>query len=273
MTAANQSSTFLFTDIEGSTRLWSRFPAAMATAVQRQESLLRQIIGEHGGSVFKSVGDGVYAVFPQPATAVRAAVAAQRRLLAEPWDGFEEQDPLLVRIAVHTGAAEARAGDYFGPVLNRLGRTLAAGHGGQVLCTDDTLAACGEDWPEGIGWRDLGERTLRDVPGSGRIFQLVAEGLPEHFPPLVTLDPRVHNLPRWPRADGGTSGGRGALAVRLARSRNPYRDRARNGRSWQDPADDRGGGADAGRVPGRDSLRRSVGLAGRCAGGCRPSCR
>ncbi len=198
MTAANQSSTFLFTDIEGSTRLWSRSPVAMAAAVPRQEALLRQLIGEHGGSVFKSVGDGVYAVFPKAAHAVRAAVAAQRRLLSEPWDGFDMRDPLLVRIALHTGAAEARAGDYFGPTLNRLSRTLAAGHGGQVLCTDDTLAACGEDWPEGIGWRDLGERTLRDVPGSGRIVQLVAEGLPEHFPPLTTLDPRMHNLPRWP---------------------------------------------------------------------------
>ncbi len=101
-------------------------------------------------------------------------------------------------MAVHTGDAEARDGDYFGQTLNRLSRLLTAGHGAQVLCTAETVAACGDHWPDEIGMRDLGERTLRDVPGSGRILQLVAEGLPEQFPPLETLDPRVHNLPRWP---------------------------------------------------------------------------
>ena len=190
--------TFLFTDIEGSTRLWSRAPVAMATAVHRQESLLHETIAQHRGEVFKTVGDGVYAVFTAAGDAVEAAVAAQRVLLAEEWREFEPGGGLAVRIALHSGPAEARDGDYFGPTLNRLSRTLAAGHGGQILCTDDTLAACGENWPTGIDLRDLGERTLRDVPGSGRIFQLLAEGLPEHFPPLSTLDPRVHNLPRWP---------------------------------------------------------------------------
>ena len=80
--------TFLFTDIEGSTRLWSRAPIAMATAVQRQETLLRAAIERHAGAVFKTVGDGIYAVFPQAADGVEAAVAAQRALLAEPWQGF-----------------------------------------------------------------------------------------------------------------------------------------------------------------------------------------
>jgi predicted ATPase/class 3 adenylate cyclase/predicted negative regulator of RcsB-dependent stress response len=192
--------TFLFTDIEGSTRRWSRAPVAMADAVQQQEHLLKRTIEGAGGRVFKSVGDGVYAVFASPVDAVRVAVAAQRALLAERWDGLADDDPIQVRIGVHTGAAEERDGDYFGPTLNRLSRLMDAGHGGQILCTAETVTACGEHWPEEIGTRDLGERTLRDVPGSGRIFQLVADGLPEQFPPLETLDPRVHNLPRWPSA-------------------------------------------------------------------------
>jgi predicted ATPase/predicted negative regulator of RcsB-dependent stress response len=189
--------TFLFTDIEGSTRLWNQAPVAMTAAVPRQEALLRELIAQWGGEVFKTVGDGVYAVFPRSPDAVAAAVAAQRAVRAADWPGLDDSG-LAVRMALHTGEAGARDGDYFGPALNRLSRTLAAGHGGQILCTDDTLVACGEAWPDGIVLRDLGMRTLRDVPGNGRIFQLVAEGLPEQFPPLATLDPRVHNLPRWP---------------------------------------------------------------------------
>ena len=192
--------TFLFTDIEGSTRRWSRAPEAMADAVQQQEHVLRRTIEAGGGRVFKSVGDGVFAVFGSPVDATRAAVASQRALLAERWEGFSAEDAIQVRIGLHTGEADQRDGDHFGPTLNRLSRLLDAGHGGQILCTAETVAACGERWPEEIGTRDLGERTLRDVPGSGRIFQLVAEGLPEQFPPLETLDPRVHNLPRWPSA-------------------------------------------------------------------------
>jgi predicted ATPase/class 3 adenylate cyclase len=199
-TLADQSSTFLFTDIEGSTRRWSRAREAMEATVQRQEALLRRIIADQRGTVFKSVGDGVYAVFPHAPDAIRAAVAAQRALTAKPWNAFETDDPVGVRIGVHTGEAESRDGDYFGPTLNRLSRLLHAGHGGQILITAETVTACGEGWPDGIVARDLGERTLRDIPGSGRIYQLVAEGLPEQFPPLETLDPRVHNLPRWSSA-------------------------------------------------------------------------
>ena len=197
-TTADQSSTFLFTDIEGSTRLWSRAGDAMPEMLQRHETLLRRTIEARGGHVFKSVGDGVCAVFPEAPDAIRAAVEAQRQLLAEAWEGFEQHDRIRVRIAVHTGDAEARDGDYFGPTLNRLSRCWTPGMAAQVLCTAETVAACGEHWPDGIGMRDLGERTLRDVPGSVHIFQLTAEGLPEQFPPLDTLDPRVHNLPRWP---------------------------------------------------------------------------
>lgn len=197
-TPANRHYSFLFTDVEGSTRLWNRAPEAMAAAVARQEAVLREVIGRCGGSVFKTVGDGIYAVFDTPEAAVYAAVSAQQAMLDEPWPAFRHGERFSVRVAVHTGAAEARDGDYFGPTLNRLSRTLAAGHGSQVLCTAETRSAAGERWPDGIGIRDLGERTLRDVPGSGRIYQLLAPGLPDSFPPLGTLDPRTHNLPRWP---------------------------------------------------------------------------
>jgi predicted ATPase/class 3 adenylate cyclase len=219
--AWNDMQTFLFTDIEGSTRRWSRTPEAMADAVQRQEDLLRRTIAGGGGRVFKSVGDGIFAVFGSPVDAVRTAVAAQRALLAEGWDGFADDDSIQVRIGVHTGEAESRDGDYFGPTLNRLSRLLHAGHGGQILVTGETVSACGEHWPQEIGTRDLGERTLRDVSGSGRIYQLVAEGLPEQFPPLETLDPRVHNLPRWPSAmvDREADAGRLRTALRSSETR------------------------------------------------------
>ncbi len=203
--------TFLFTDIEGSSRLWNRYPETMADAVPRQEALLRDAIERHGGTVFKTVGDGVYAVFADAPSSIRAAVAGQRLLLSQHWPGMVDGDDLLVRVAIHTGEADTHDGDYFGPTLNRLSRTLAAGHGGQILCTHETVLACGDAWPEGIERRDLGERALRDVLGSGRIFQLVARELPEQFPPLATLDLRTHNLPRWPTSMVG----READAARL----------------------------------------------------------
>lgn len=190
--------TFLFTDIEGSTRLWNQYPEIMTRAVPWQEAILRQAIERNGGTVFKTVGDGVYAVFAGAPDALRAAVDGQQRLLAQAWGDLDDGDVLRVRIALHTGDADIRDGDYFGPTLNRLSRTLAAGHGGQILCTGETVEACVDDWPDGIELRDLGERALRDVPGSGRIVQMLAAGLPEHFPPLATLDPRTHNLPAWP---------------------------------------------------------------------------
>ena len=96
--------TFLFTDIEGSTRLWNQAPVAMAAAVPRQEALLRDLIARWGGEVFKTVGDGVYAVFPRPPDAVEAAVAAQRALRAADWPGLDDGG-LAVRMALHTGDA------------------------------------------------------------------------------------------------------------------------------------------------------------------------
>src|SRR5215216_2543014 len=108
--------TFLFTDIEGSTASWEHQPEAMRVALARHDALIRAAITEHGGYVVKTMGDAFHAVFVRAPEAVAAAVDAQRRLQAEPWG---ELGPIRVRMAVHTGAAEERDGDYYGPPLNR----------------------------------------------------------------------------------------------------------------------------------------------------------
>ena len=122
--------TFLFTDIEGSTKLWERHPQAMQSALARHDEVLRDAIEERGGYVFKTVGDAFCASFPTAPEALEAALSAQRALLSEDW-GIE--GGLRVRMALHTGAAEERDGDYYGPPVNRVARLLSAGHGGQTL--------------------------------------------------------------------------------------------------------------------------------------------
>ena len=119
--------TFLFTDIDGSTRLWDRFPAQMRVALARHDALMREVIASHDGHVFKTVGDAFCAAFARPADALAAARAAQRALLAEPWPA---PIAITVRMALHSGNADLRDGDYFGPPLNRIARLLSAGHGG-----------------------------------------------------------------------------------------------------------------------------------------------
>src|SRR3954469_3412203 len=123
--------TFLFTDIEGSTALWERDRAAMRVAVARQLAILHSLIAAHHGVLYKTVGDGPQAAFASAEDAVRAAVAAQRALLAEAW--ADPPGPLRVRMALHAGEAEPdERGDYLAAPLNRLSRLLSAGHGGQV---------------------------------------------------------------------------------------------------------------------------------------------
>jgi class 3 adenylate cyclase len=122
--------TFLFTDIEGSTKLWERHPEAMQAALARHDEILRGAIEQHGGYVFKTVGDAFCCAFPTAPDALEAALDAQRLLLKERWG---ESTPLRVRMALHMGAAEERDGDYFGPPVNRVARLLSAAHGGQVL--------------------------------------------------------------------------------------------------------------------------------------------
>ena len=121
--------TFLFTDIEGSTKLWLRHPEAMRIALRQHDALLRQAIEENGGRVFKTVGDAFCAVFEDAVDATLAAHAAQRAVLSEEWG----ETPIRIRMALHTGTVEARDDDYFGPPVNQVARLLSAGHGGQIL--------------------------------------------------------------------------------------------------------------------------------------------
>src|SRR5438552_4650514 len=123
--------TFLFTAIEGSTKLWEQFPERMRDALARHDSILRTVIEGQGGTVFKTVGDSFCATFPTVPDGVRAAAAAQHEILAEPWEQIGE--PIRVRMAIHSGPAEARDGDYFGTTMNRIARILSSAHGGQVL--------------------------------------------------------------------------------------------------------------------------------------------
>jgi class 3 adenylate cyclase len=183
--------TFLFTDIEGSTRLWERHPEAMQAALARHDAILEQAVGREG-DVFKRIGDAFCAAFAEAPAALDAALAIQRALQVESWG---ETGPLRVRIALHTGPAEQRNDDYFGTTLNRVARILAAGHGGQTLLSFTTAELVRDHLPATCRLRDLGERRLRDLSGTERIFQLVAPDLPAEFPPLRTLDARANNLP------------------------------------------------------------------------------
>jgi predicted ATPase/class 3 adenylate cyclase len=185
--------TFLFTDIEGSTRLWELHPEAMCLALARHDLLLTAGIHEHGGQLVKSRGEGdsFFAVFPHP-TAALAAAALQQALLTEPWPA---ETPLRVRMALHVAPAELREGDYYGPGVIRCARLRAVAHGGQVLLSEATADRVRDHLPAGVSLRDLGSHRLKDLQQPERIFQLLHPCLPADFPPLRSLEAFAHNLP------------------------------------------------------------------------------
>ena len=189
--------TFLFTDIEGSTALWEREPAAMHQALTRHDALVEQIVARHGGVVVRPRGEGDsrFAVFARASDAVAAAAALQQALSAEPWS---TSAPLRVRMALHTGEADLRDGDYYGSAVNRCARLRAAAHGGQTLVSLATEELVREHLPATVALRDLGVHRLKDLTLSERIYQLVVPGIPPDFPPLKTLDNYPHNLPAQP---------------------------------------------------------------------------
>lgn len=184
--------TFVFTDLAQSTRLWERHPAAMGAALARHDTLLRDAIAGAGGTVVKSTGDGLHAVFGDSGAAVSACLAAQIGLGAETWG---ETGPLRVRMGIHVGDAEPRGGDFYGPEVNRAARIMAAGHGGQVLLSADAARAAGRTLPDGATLLDLGEHRLKDLAEPERLFQLVHPDITAVFPELVTLSTRPNNLP------------------------------------------------------------------------------
>jgi predicted ATPase/class 3 adenylate cyclase len=184
--------TFLFTDIERSSQLWEMHPQAMGRALAQHDELMREILLEHRGYIFKTLGDAFCVAFASALDAVLAAVDSQRRLAGATW---EETGPLRVRIALHSGEAEQRDDDYFGQTLNRVARVLAAGHGGQTLLSRVTAERVREELPEDVSLRDLGERRLKDLSKPERIYQLVTGDLPTDFPPLRSLEVLPNNLP------------------------------------------------------------------------------
>jgi predicted ATPase/class 3 adenylate cyclase len=184
--------TFLFTDLEGSTRLWEQHPRAMRTALARHDGILRDAVVANGGLVVKSTGDGLHAVFRSAECALAAAAAGQRALTAEEWD---ETGSLRVRMGIHTGASELRDEDYFGPALNRAARLMAVAHGGQVLVSLVTEELVRDSLVSELELVELGEHRLRDLSRPERIFQLRAPGLAFEFPALRSLDSLPGNLP------------------------------------------------------------------------------
>ncbi|AGB20606.1 putative ATPase [Mycobacterium sp. JS623] len=169
--------TFLFTDIEGSTRRWESDADAMQVALEAHNQVLRDTVEGHRGTVFNYTGDGMCAVFDSPRSAVDAAIAAQRTL------------ELPVRMGIATGEAELRGREYFGTVLNRTARVMAAGHGGQILLDGATAALLAD-----VELIPLGSKRLRDIAKPVAIYQVQAPGLRADFPPLKTADSAPGNV-------------------------------------------------------------------------------
>jgi predicted ATPase/class 3 adenylate cyclase len=184
--------TFLFTDLEGSTRLWEEHPEAMTSAVALHEKILREAIESHGGQVVKLTGDGLHAAFETADAALAAAVSGQIGLAAAEWT---KTGPLLARMGLHSGTAELRAGDYYGSVVNRAARLMSVGHGGQVVVSNATEELVRDNLPEGVQLVDLGEHLLADLGRPERVFQVTAPLLDQEFPPLRSVSAYPGNLP------------------------------------------------------------------------------
>src|SRR5262245_24309999 len=181
--------TFLFTDIEASTRLWEEHEGEMAVALARHDVLLRDVIGGRRGYVFSRAGDAFAASFSTAADAVDAAVEAQRVLRSERWPAPVS---LSVRLGLHSGVSHERDGDYFGPVVNRSARLMSAAHGGQVLASAATIAQLPRDR---VRVADLGRHRLADLLEPEHVYQIEIDGDGDLYPPLTTLDAVEHNLP------------------------------------------------------------------------------
>lgn len=178
--------TFLFTDIEGSTRLWQEFPQAMQTSLARHHEILREVIEAHNGHIFQIIGDAFCAAFANAADALVAAQKAQRSLHVEPW---EETGPLRVRMGLHSGAAETREGEYLSSItLIRVQRVMSAGHGGQILLSPATVDLVHRHLPADTSLRDLGRQRLRGLIQFEHIYQVIAPDLPVEFPPLLVAE-------------------------------------------------------------------------------------
>jgi predicted ATPase/class 3 adenylate cyclase len=184
--------TFLFTDIEGSTRLLQGLGDGFHAVVDEHGRILRQAIASGGGTEIRTEGDSFFAVFPTPAGALAAAVRAQRDLAAHPWP---QGHSLRVRMGLHTGQGVLGGDDYIGLDVHLAARIAAAGHGGQVLLSEATRAPVEHALPHGMSLRDLGRHRLKDFEHPEHLYDLVIDGLPAEFPAVRTLDAQPTNLP------------------------------------------------------------------------------
>jgi predicted ATPase/class 3 adenylate cyclase len=184
--------TLLFTDIEGSTRLWEENAEWMRAALGRHDEIVRAAIVEEGGYIFKTLGDAFCSAFDTAPAALSAALRAQMDLLRARDD---PSDPIRVRMALHTGMADERRGDYFGPALSRVARLLSVGHGGQTLVSETVYDLVRDNLPPDVSLLDLGQHRLKDLQRPTHVYQLSHPELPSEFPSLSSMDALPHNLP------------------------------------------------------------------------------
>ncbi|HSM71767.1 MAG TPA: adenylate/guanylate cyclase domain-containing protein, partial [Anaerolineales bacterium] len=174
--------TFLFTDIEGSTKLWEKHPEEMKSALARHDSILKEAVDSNNGQIIKTTGDGIHAVFPTAMDAINAVIEAQHNLETQ-----ITNPPIKVRMGIHTGEAEMRDGDFYGGTLNRAARIMSVGHGGQTLISDVTAQLIREHLFENTSLLDLGSHHLKGLLQPEHIYQLKAPDLQKDFPPLNSV--------------------------------------------------------------------------------------
>src|ERR1700682_5508527 len=184
--------TFLFTDIEGSTRLLQELGDEWGNVLEDQRRLMRAAITANHGLELSTEGDSFFVVFASAADAVQAVVLAQQALDAHAWSGDTRG---RVWRGFHSGEGRIVPADYVGLDVHRAARIAACGHGGQVIISDTVHALVEKAIPPGVSIRDLGEHRLKDLPGPEHLYQLDIEGLPTEFPALKVLDVRMNNLP------------------------------------------------------------------------------
>ncbi|HEX8009450.1 MAG TPA: tetratricopeptide repeat protein [Casimicrobiaceae bacterium] len=193
MQAPSAVTTFLFTDIEGSSRLWEQEPERMGPALACHDAIVRAAVESHHGEVVKMSGDGVHAAFSDPLDAIRASLQLQLELAGpETTQGVA----LGVRCGMHAGVNERRDRDFFGTAVNRAARIMSAAHGGQVLVSQAVAVLVGERLPPGVALRDLGSVRLRDLSSPERVYQVVHPQLRQDFPALRSLETTPNNLPQ-----------------------------------------------------------------------------
>src|SRR6266404_2462936 len=185
--------TYLFTDIEGSTRLWEAEAEKMGPAMARHDAIVRDAVEGNRGRIVKMSGDGIHAVFADPLNAIQATLQLQR-LLAEL--EATEGIALRARCGMHAGVDERRDNDFFGTAVNRAARIMSVAHGGQVLLSQAVAALVGDRLPADIALRDLGNVRLRDLANPERVYQVVHRQLRQDFPALRSLEARPNNLPQ-----------------------------------------------------------------------------